>query len=565
VVLGKGDLARSIRASMAVPVAFAAVKIDGRLLVDGMLAGNVPIDVARAMGADIVIVVDVGEPLLSSDDIGSLFGVLGQVATLLSRRNVDEQLKTLTPRDILITPTLGSFSSGDFAHAAEAIAIGFEAAEKARPQLESLAGSIAVAEHVAPAAGIQSTGAPVIEFVRIESNSPIAEAVILKKLAVRVGEPLNRDALQQGISDLYGLELFSSVRYEIVSDGEKLGLLVTIDERHWGPDYLKFGLALSSDFEGESLWNIGASYRKTALNGYAGEALIGIQLGEDPIAALDLYQPLDRDLRWFIDPTLLFRAGNVSRYENNDQVEEFRVNRYGGSIAGGRELGRWGEARVGLRRFAGDIDVRIGDPTLPSDNFDSAEVFIKLSYDTLDNRNFPHYGGINTVEWVESVESIGADSNFTQLNVSTGGVHTWSGLTVGGGVEFNYTAHGMAPVQNRYRSGGFTRLSGFAEHQLSGQQVLLFRSFAYQHLAKIKLLLVYIGGSLEIARIEGESRRRPSRPLPPVGLRGRGGPACRRHRAGHRIRSTGPIRRRKRACLCRKRGRSSGGDWSGDG
>jgi NTE family protein len=114
VVLQSGNLARSIRASMAVPGAFDPVEIEGRLLVDGLVVNNVPLNVARGMGADILIVVDVGSGLLKRNEIKGVVDVVGQLTNILSDRNVEQQLSTLKPTDILIRPNLGKLGSGDF-------------------------------------------------------------------------------------------------------------------------------------------------------------------------------------------------------------------------------------------------------------------------------------------------------------------------------------------------------------------------------------------------------------------------------------------------------------------
>jgi NTE family protein len=177
------------------------------------------------------------------------------------------------------------------------------------------------------------------------------------------------------------------------------------------------------------------------------------------------------------------------------------VKRYGGGLAAGRVLGRWGEIRVGLRRFAGDVEVRIGDPATPDSDFDSAEAYLRLYYDTLDNRDWPRSGALSSLEWIESVEGLGADSDFSQLLSMGGLAHSWGKNTVFGGFEFDYTADGVAPVQNRFRTGGFTKLSGFTQDQLSGQQVLLLRSGYYRRLGNIEWLPAYAGFSLEYGNV----------------------------------------------------------------
>ncbi len=497
VVLRSGNLARAIRASMAVPGAFRAVEIDGRLLVDGLVANNVPVDVARAMGADQLIVVDVGTPLMKREEITNALAVIAQMSNILGKQNVDEQLRTLRATDILIRPDLGDLSTSDFKRAGEAIVIGEQAAKAARGTLAKLANaSPGYQERIA------NLGAPpVIAFINVDNRSRIGNDVLAHPFQPLIGKPLDHKALRASIEELYGWNIFESVRYEIVEENARKGLLVHVTEKSWGPNYLQLGIALASDFEGESSWNIGASLLKTALNRRAGELRLAAQIGDSPLVFTEFYQPLDVSLRYFINPQLLYDSRSFSRFEDGDEIEEFRVNRYGGGIAAGRVLGHWGEIRVGMRRFTGDAEVRIGDPATPDIDIDSAEAYLRLTYDRIDNRNFPRSGAIAEWEWIESVEALGADSDFSQSLFTGGAASSWGKHTVLASFKFNYTADGEAPVQNRFRSGGFFNLSGFVQDELSGQQELLLRAAYYRRLGNIEWLPAYAGFSLEYGNV----------------------------------------------------------------
>ncbi len=111
VVFSQGELANVMRASMSVPGAIAPAEFDGMMLVDGMLTSNLPVDAARAMGADIVIAVNVGTPLLKRDQLDGILGVTGQMLSILTEQNVQASLASLKSTDILITPELGDFST----------------------------------------------------------------------------------------------------------------------------------------------------------------------------------------------------------------------------------------------------------------------------------------------------------------------------------------------------------------------------------------------------------------------------------------------------------------------
>jgi NTE family protein len=128
VVLSKGSLSRAMRASMSVPGALAPVEIDGRLLVDGGIANNLPIDEARKLCGEVIIAVNISTPPLKREEITSALSVGGQLINFLGKVNVERQLASLGQRDVLIAPELGDISAGSFERAADAIRVGEEAA-----------------------------------------------------------------------------------------------------------------------------------------------------------------------------------------------------------------------------------------------------------------------------------------------------------------------------------------------------------------------------------------------------------------------------------------------------
>ncbi|HUJ52989.1 MAG TPA: patatin-like phospholipase family protein, partial [Steroidobacteraceae bacterium] len=124
VVMDSGDLTTAMRASLSAPGVFAPVERDGRLLVDGGIADNLPVDIARAMGVDVLIVVDVSAPLLVRQQLSSAPVISNQMLAILIRHNSEAQLASLTPKDILIQPPLGNASSFDFGSVGKVIGAG---------------------------------------------------------------------------------------------------------------------------------------------------------------------------------------------------------------------------------------------------------------------------------------------------------------------------------------------------------------------------------------------------------------------------------------------------------
>src|SRR3954466_8304775 len=171
VILDHGDLTTAMRASLSAPGVFAPVESGGRLLVDGGLSSNLPIDVARAMGVDVLIVVDCGFPLLERGKLDSVATVTQQMLAILVRHNANDQRKTLTDRDVIIDPALGDFSSLDFTEHAKAMKIGEEAARGVSERLAALSVPAEQFERIVAARSQQRTAPPVVSFLRVEPEA----------------------------------------------------------------------------------------------------------------------------------------------------------------------------------------------------------------------------------------------------------------------------------------------------------------------------------------------------------------------------------------------------------
>jgi NTE family protein len=508
VVIGKGDLARAMRASMAVPGAFAPTRIDGRLLVDGGISDNLPINVVREMGADIIIAVDISTPYLTEDEITDVFAITYQLTSIMTIKNVEAQLATLSNRDVLIVPELGDISSTEFERAAEAVPAGQRAALEKRSALAVLAlPESDYARYLAARPPRPSADLPVVGFVRVENQSKLGDQVLRQRLRIREGEPLNTAELEADIATIYGLGLFESVTYELVEEDGRTGVVVQARERGWGPNYLQFGLEMSSDSRGESSWNLGVAYLRTAINPLGGEIRAGLQVGEEPGLAIEWYQPLDLSSRWFVHPQFGLGRNVVSAFspDGKQELASYEVDSYLIDLAVGRDLGSFGEGRVGYRFRSGDIDLRRGVFSVPEGSFTDAMLYGRLTVDTLDRANWPTRGQLGFIEYAAARESLGGDTDFDQASAVLSHFSTFGPNTVGLLGRVNATVDGAAPVQDRFRLGGFLRLSGFAQDSLSGQQSGLVALVGYRRYEPLPFLSWFVGASLEYGGVWEDS------------------------------------------------------------
>jgi len=500
IVLDHGDLALAMRASMSLPVVFAPREIDGRLLIDGGVSCNLPIDVLRRMGADIIIAVDIGSPLAKRDELTSVIAVTDQFTTIMTRRNADEQIATLTDRDIFIRPDLGDITTASFARAREAIPSGAEAAERVADKLDAL--SVSAEEYERYARGRRPPRArPVIDAVRIVNRSRIGDGVIAARLHVVTGTPLDVDRLESDIEQIYGLELFESVTYDVVNEPNCTVLVVTARERSWGPNYLQFGAAVFDDFEGPN-FNLSAAYTRTAINRWNGEWRTGFQVGQEPGIFTDFHQPIGRALHGFVAARASFREWSRSVFDGDGRkLSELGMTRYGVELAAGRELGTWGEIRGGVSRDAGTIKVQVGDPSKPNANFDTGESFAQLYIDRLDDVNFPRSGAALRTRGTAGLTELGSANDYEQLSAD-GSIAKSIGRTTGRIRAYvAATRDGDAPVQSVFSLGGFTRLSGFQQDELAGQNAALVSALLYRRMWEAGPFAVYAGLSAEYGNV----------------------------------------------------------------
>jgi NTE family protein len=501
VVLGSGDLAMAMRSSMNIPAAFALTEVDGKLLVDGGVSNNLPIDVVRQMGADIVIAVDISTPLQNREKLTSVLSVTEQLTGILTRTNTEAQIATLTEQDLLILPDLGDIATADFERAAEAIPIGVAAAHQRGGELQHLALSAEQYDEYLASHRQEKSDLPIIDFVRIENNSRLGDKVLAASLNVPIGQPLDVNALEEDIGRIYGWQLFQNVRYDLVEDGDETGLVLHVDERPWGPNYLQAGLAISNSFDGDSVFNLGLAYTRTGMNAYGGELRIGGQTGQDPFLVGDFYQPLGARSRYFIHPRIQFRKRTVNVFDDGNILSELRISDSGLELAAGRNLSTRGEIRLGLRRLTGDVKVRVGDPTRPDVDFDTGQFFVRLSDDKIDNVRFPSSGHIVVIEGLVSRDGLGADTEFEQLMVRSLLARPIGKGSVLLGLDYNTTIDSNAPVQSLIRIGGLLNLSGFAPDELAGQHSALLKAGYLRKLGESAFFPFYVGGSLELGNV----------------------------------------------------------------
>jgi NTE family protein len=504
-VIGDGDLTTAMRASMSVPGLFAPVEYRGELLVDGGLADDLPIDVARAMGVDILIVVDAGFPLQPRKSLNSLPGITNQMLSILLRKDIERDLATLGPNDIIISPQLGDFSSYDFPETMKIVHAGVVAAEAAGSRLSALALSDAAYARYQQARSELRSGMPKIEFVRVEPDSKAYQRPIDDMFSQFEGQPVDPDALKAEVGALYGRGDLEMLDYRLVQDPlGSMGLDFTARRNSWGPNYLRFGISLQDDFKGQTSFNAAGRLDFTELNSLGAESVWDLQVGTAPLLATELYLPLSNVTRYFIAPHADVEAHDVAQIVDDRQVGQYRVSSVDYGIDFGREFGNWGEVRVGTLQSRGSSRVDLGVST-PASNFDVTEFFLRFGLDTLTSANFPRSGEALTAQ--VSVEGNGGGEQGTDLfTLDWRAAHSWARNTVVAWFTAGSTIGGSETnVRTFFPLGGFLNLSGVPAESLAGPQYAIGRLIYLRKVGNggegILDVPAYIGTSFEAGNV----------------------------------------------------------------
>ena len=509
VILANGDLALALRSSMSVPGVFAPTEVHTQLLGDGGLVNNLPVDVARAMGVDRVIAVNVGTPLAGRETLSSVGGLTAQMLNILTEQNVQRSLATLTERDLLIAPALGELSSGDFNKTRELIDRGEAGAQAVLPRLQALA---VTPEAYAQWRAGQVRPAPpdaTLAFVRFEGTTATHPKRFAAQLESAAGKPFDPARAARDARLLAASGDYTRADYQLVSGPEGDGLVFDLEDKPWGPHYLRIGLDLRTDFSGGSAFNIKLSHNRHWLTDNGGEWRNLLQIGEVPRWFTEIYHPLNWTNSlgndWFVAGYADIQRREVSVYNANSGAEQgrfnLRVGRLGVDL--GQPWGRLGELRIGLTHLvlASQPDIVSPDFSGPLNGVVVRESGLRLGavVDQLDYANFPQSGYRAEGEAVFGRRSGTLKESFNRYEGQLASVGTWRGHTLNAYARWQYSGETSISGLGRYSLGGFQNLSGYKAGQITGNYLAFARLSYYRRLEDTPVLTrgLFIGGSLE--------------------------------------------------------------------
>lgn len=500
IALAGGDLARAIRASMSVPGVFVPVEIDGRLLVDGGVSQNVPVSVVQAMGADIVIAVDVATPPDPIESLTTAVGISRQIVRFPIQRATRAELDRLGSDDVVIVPDLTGIGSTDFPSALDAALAGMEAAREHGAPLRTLALSqpeySAWRSHLAARRG----SVPLIEDVRLNNPSSLSDRQLRGLIRQQVGSPFDAGLLTEDIARIYGLGFFESVTYRVEglaarpSATDAGRLVIDVVPEPWGPHYLRFGVGFRDDLGGNSAFGFLTSYTLTQLNGWGAEWRNELQLGRERRLFSEWYQPFGGGGVVFVAPQVEYQRDILDVYRNDTRTSQRRRTRATASVELGVRLGNWGEVRAGIVRGDARLETRTG--VADSTDSDDAVGALRssLSIDRLDDRGFPRHGDALEVTATRSLDALGGESSYSRVHGRALRAFPAGAGTVLLRLEGGTSLGDSLPAWDHFAVGGLFGVSGLRERARTGTEAVSGGLVFYRPIASLPTTLA--GGDL---------------------------------------------------------------------
>ncbi len=474
VELKSGSLSRSLRATMSIPGVFAPVEIDGKILSDGGLVNNIPTNVVKAMGADILLVVNIETQLADRESLENLLGVLAQTINIST---ADNSRRSLREADIIIAPDLEGFTTASFSDSKALIKLGYEGAKAKETVLAGLSISEeAWQQHLAQRRSRQRPDLdPTPKFLAVDGNDRNAAQTIEEKLDGKyLNEPLDdakRGELARDLSELTGTGRFDSLNYELIERDGQVGLQIRTNQTNGkspDPTRLDIGFDVNSVESDDSSFSIQARMTFYDIGRYGAEWRNDARIGASTLFASEYYRPIGKT-NFFVAPRVSYERRPVSLYVDRERLAEYTVaaTQFGADI--GYKFNERSELRAGYAIGWERASKRIGEDLLTDAKGKFSLASLRHTYDGLDQAQVPRSGLLARSSVNYYFDTPGRTTAIMQAETRVNAfVPVTDRNTVfgfgGAGTSFGSTA----PVLRQFTLGGPFRLGGYGVDEFRG-------------------------------------------------------------------------------------------------
>ncbi len=502
VVFKDGSLANALRATMSIPAVFAPVREDDKVYADGGLLDNLPTDVVKEMGADIVVGVHLTTGPVSPTNVRSMFQVASGSTDAMINAN---ELRGMEQADLLITVNLAGYTTLDFSRVQPIIAKGYEAAQSKSKVLTPF--SLSDEEwnrYIAQRESRRLKEVPTPQFVQVEGTKPELAKDIEKDLAPFVGKPISTPLLEKHITRAMGTGLFNSLSYSSTNRDGQQGLEITAEEKDYAPPWLKPGFVIDGSDPNNVQFTFGGRLTFLDVGGYRSEIRTDFSIGATYLLGTEYYHPITTTSRWFIAPEVDASRSPLSLYSKNTFLAEYKLNRVDGGFDIGYSFDRFSELRFGYQLGYLRATRWIGSPLLPSLSGRTGTSRARYAMDRLDSPIIPRHGAALVADagWLDA--NPGAKTGFPSAEMTFEAFQPISGpaslyVIAAGGSTFGYERTGLP----QFLLGGPARLAAYGIGEFLTDQYVYGRIGYLHRLREMSAFLgrgMYFDGHFELAK-----------------------------------------------------------------
>ncbi|MCB1024677.1 MAG: patatin-like phospholipase family protein, partial [Acidobacteria bacterium] len=395
VELKDGSLQQALRATMAIPAIFAPVEINGKVLADGGILNNIPTDLVKKMGADIVIVVNIETQIGDRSSLDSLIGVLGQTFIVAS---VENSRRSLREADIIIAPDLGKYSSSNYADSKAIIDLGYEGAKQKAALLRGLSLNEAdwQAHLAARRAKVIPETLPTTDFLEVEGAETSKEREILREnlRETFTNKKLDKTRVEKDLTILTGTRRFDSLGYELAKKDGKNGLRIRVydtKERSERKAVLEVGVDVNNADSDNTNFNGRGRFTVFDFGGFGSEWRNDFSIGSKTLFRSEYYRPIGES-GFFVAPNAFFEDRKVGLFGAEERLAEYSFRTASVGLDIGYSINQENEIRLGYEIGDQKISRRIGSPLLPELGGTFSAASFKHQYDGADNAQIPTNG-----------------------------------------------------------------------------------------------------------------------------------------------------------------------------
>src|SRR5882757_454169 len=474
-VFKDGSLAVALRATISIPGAFSPVHDGQTVFVDGGLTNNLPTDVVRQMGADIVIAVHLERAPMEANDIQSIFRVLEQSVRVVIAEN---EVRGLARADAVVSVPLGEYGSTDYQKSAPIMQRGYEAANDRSRLLAAFALYDANwQEYLRERAAQRRTEAPVPQFIKVLGTSQNGATDLGCYFKSFQDKPLDREKLDHVLTRLKGMGRYDSAGYRFTQQNGQTGLLVQVVEKSDAPPMFQPAFEVDGSQGGNVDFTMGTRFTFMDVAGFRSEWRTDALIGNTYGIQTELFRPFRAESRWFFAPHADASDTAFQIYAKNDPLADYRIYRTNIGLDLGYTFGRFSELRVGYELGSLNNQLRLGSPEIPAVKGRVGQTHMRYLLDHTDDPVIPRRGfsAETNFRWFD--QSPGARSGFPSMDLKLGYFQPITQpaslfAESEGGTTFGSTSTGVP----QFFLGGPSRHGAYGQNEFQGNQYYLLRA-----------------------------------------------------------------------------------------